>query len=44
MSEESGGQDTLHLAYAIKSAALLDLGRTITGKMVRPRQHYLRKP
>jgi hypothetical protein len=36
--------DTLHFGFAIKSTAVLDLGRTITGKTVYPREHYLLKP
>lgn len=43
MTEEGSGDETLHFGYAIKSTALLDLGRTITGKVVYAREHYLPK-
>jgi hypothetical protein len=44
MSEGGTGHDTLHFGYAIKSAALLELARQITGKTVYPREHYLNWP
>lgn len=43
MTEQGSGHETLHFGYAIKSTVLLDLGRTITGKVVYTREHYLQK-